>query len=124
MSKRFTKSHEYIRMDGDVGVVGISDHAQKELGDVIFVELPAVGSDVTAGEQFGSIESVKAFSDLYSPVSGEVVEINGSLADKPESVNTSPYEDGWMIKVRLRDAAELEALMDSAAYDAWVAEES
>lgn len=124
MSKRFTKSHEYIRMDGDVGVVGISDHAQKELGDVIFVELPAVGSDVTAGEQFGSIESVKAFSDLYSPVSGEVVEINGSLADKPESVNTSPYEDGWMIKVRLRDAAELDALMDSAAYDAWVAEES
>lgn len=124
MSNRFTKSHEYIRMDGDVGVVGISDHAQKELGDVIFVELPAVGSDVTAGEQFGSIESVKAFSDLYSPVSGEVVEINSSLADRPESVNTSPYEDGWMIKVRLRDAAELEALMDSAAYDAWVAEES
>lgn len=124
MSNRFTKSHEYIRMDGDVGVVGISDHAQKELGDVIFVELPAVGSDVTAGEQFGSIESVKAFSDLYSPVSGEVVEINGSLADRPESVNTSPYEDGWMIKVRLRDAAELDALMDSAAYDAWVAEES
>ncbi|MBW3563226.1 MAG: glycine cleavage system protein GcvH [Acidobacteria bacterium] len=124
MSKRFTKSHEYIRMDGDVGVVGISDHAQKELGDVIFVELPEVGSAVTAGEQFGSIESVKAFSDLYSPVSGEVVEINGSLADKPESVNTSPYEDGWMIKVRLRDTAELDALMDSAAYDAWVAEES
>lgn len=124
MSNRFTKSHEYIRMDGDVGVVGISDHAQKELGDVIFVELPGVGSDVTAGEQFGSIESVKAFSDLYSPVSGEVVEINGSLADRPESVNTSPYEDGWMIKVRLRDAAELDALMDSAAYDAWVAEES
>lgn len=124
MSNRFTRSHEYIRMDGDVGVVGISDHAQKELGDVIFVELPEVGSDVTAGEQFGSIESVKAFSDLYSPVSGEVVEVNGSLADRPELVNTSPYDEGWMIKVRSRDAAELEALMDSGAYEAYVAEES
>lgn len=124
MTRRFTKSHEYIRMDGEVGVIGISDHAQKELGDVIFVELPEAGSSVTAGEQFGSIESVKAFSELYSPVSGEVVEVNENLSGTPESVNTSPYEDGWMIKVRLGNPAELDALMDQEAYDTYVAEES
>jgi glycine cleavage system H protein len=112
---RFSKSHEWVRTEGDTAVVGISDHAQNQLGDVIFVELPAVGTAVKAGDRFGTVESVKAASDLYSPVAGTVSEINDSLADAPEAVNTDPYGKGWMIK--LTGAADGDDLMDEAGYD-------
>src|SRR6266513_2912540 len=94
---RYAKSHEYVHGEGDVGTIGITDYAQKELGDVVFVELPQVGTQLEAGDELGSIESVKAVSELFSPVSGEIVEINESLAGKPERVSTYPYGDGWMI---------------------------
>ena len=103
--------------------VGITDFAQDQLGDVVFVELPAVGTVVEAGKPFGVVESVKAVSDVYAPVSGEVVEINEELPDSPETINTSPYDDGWMIKIKLADAAELEGLMDADAYQEFVEEE-
>src|SRR3954453_8864477 len=98
---RYAKSHEYLPMEGEVGTIGITDYAQKELGDVVFVELPQVGTQLEAGDELGSIESVKAVSELFSPVSGKVVEVNEALADKPELVNTDPYGDGWMMKMRL-----------------------
>ena len=112
---RFTPTHEWVRLDGGQATVGISDHAQAQLGDVIFLDLPAVGAKLTAGERFGAIESVKAASDLYSPVSGTVSEVNQALTDTPERVNTSPYEDGWL--VRLGDATEGDVdLVDEATY--------
>ncbi|KAF8065735.1 hypothetical protein HT031_002795 [Scenedesmus sp. PABB004] len=114
---KYATSHEWAKPGGDVAVVGISDHAQGELGDVVYVELPEVGSSVTKGETFGVVESVKAASDVYSPVSGEVVEINQALVDEPAKVNGSPYEEGWMIKVKLSAPAELDELLDSAAYE-------
>jgi glycine cleavage system H protein len=113
---RYTKDHEWIRPQGDRGVVGITQHAQAQLGDVVFVELPAVGRKLKAGESFGTVESVKAVSELYAPVSGEVVEVNAALAKKPETVNSDPYGEGWMIVVKLTDPKELAALMDSARY--------
>eukprot|EP00195_Chlamydomonas_chlamydogama_P016037 CAMPEP_0202889892 /NCGR_PEP_ID=MMETSP1392-20130828/436_1 /ASSEMBLY_ACC=CAM_ASM_000868 /TAXON_ID=225041 /ORGANISM="Chlamydomonas chlamydogama, Strain SAG 11-48b" /LENGTH=163 /DNA_ID=CAMNT_0049573329 /DNA_START=53 /DNA_END=544 /DNA_ORIENTATION=+ len=113
---KYAKSHEWAKVDGDVATVGISDHAQSELGDVVYVELPEVGKEVKAGETFGAVESVKAASDVYSPVSGEVVEINQALVDKPAQVNSAPYGDGWFIKVKLSNKGELSGLMDSAAY--------
>src|SRR6185312_17116492 len=108
---RYATSHEYVHNEGGVGTIGITDYAQKELGDVVFVELPQVGSQLEAGDELGSIESVKAVSELFSPVSGEVVEVNEKLAEKPELVNTDPYGDGWMIKIRLSDQTELDELM-------------
>ena len=99
-------------------MVGITEHAQDQLGDVVFVELPEVGTNFEAGDTFGTVESVKAVSDLYAPVSGEVVEVNTSLEDSPDSVNSGPYEAGWMIKVKARDAAQVEALLDADAYSA------
>src|SRR5437763_16970579 len=108
---RYAKSHEYVHVEGGVGTVGITDYAQKELGDVVFVELPQVGTQLEAGDELGSIESVKAVSELFAPVSGEVVEINETLAEKPELVTTDPYGDGWMLRIRLTDATELDALM-------------
>jgi glycine cleavage system H protein len=113
---RYTKDHEWIRPEGERGVVGITHHAQAQLGDVVFVEVPEVGRTLKAGESFGTVESVKAVSELFSPVSGEVVAVNEALAGKPEAVNGDPYGDGWMIAVRLANPAELDALMDSAAY--------
>jgi glycine cleavage system H protein len=113
---RYTKDHEWIRREGERGVVGITHHAQAQLGDVVFVELPAVGRAVKAGETFGTVESVKAVSELFSPVSGEVVTVNEALARKPETVNSDPYGGGWMITLRLAAPAELDALMDAAAY--------
>src|SRR4051812_43484859 len=104
---RYAKSHEYIHMEGDIGTVGITDYAQKELGDVVFVELPGVGSVLDANDELGSIESVKAVSELFAPVTGEVVEINENLATKPELVNTDPYGDGWMVRIRLSDPSEV-----------------
>lgn len=114
---RYTKDHEWIRVDGEVGVVGITEFAQSELGDVVFVELPEVGDQVDAGAEVGTIESVKAVSSLYSPVSGEIVEVNEALADKPELVNEDPHGDGWMMKVKLSDEGQLEGLMSAEQYE-------
>jgi glycine cleavage system H protein len=114
---KYAKSHEYVHMEGEVGTVGITDYAQKELGDVVFVELPQVGTQLEAGDELGSIESVKAVSELFAPVSGEVVEINETLAEKPELVNTDPYGDGWMIRIRLSDTSELDDLMNAEEYE-------
>ncbi|GFR44032.1 hypothetical protein Agub_g5189 [Astrephomene gubernaculifera] len=113
---KYAASHEWAKVDGETATVGISDHAQAELGDVVYVELPDVGKQVKQGETFGVVESVKAASDIYSPVSGEVVEVNQALVDKPGTVNTSPFQDGWIIKVKLSDKAELGSLLDADAY--------
>ena len=114
---RYAKSHEYVHVEGNVATIGITDYAQKELGDVVFVELPQVGSQLEADDELGSIESVKAVSELFAPVSGEVVEVNEALADKPELVNTDPYGDGWMLKIRLSDPSEVDELMNAEEYD-------
>jgi glycine cleavage system H protein len=121
---RYAKSHEYVHAEGDIGIIGISDYAQKELGDVVFVELPQVGTQLELGDDLGSIESVKAVSELFSPVSGEVIEVNEALAEKPELVNTDPYGDGWMVKIRLSDATELDELMPATEYDEYTERES
>jgi len=116
----YTEEHEWVLVEDDIVTIGITDFAQDSLGDVVFVELPEVGAEVVAGKAFGVVESVKAVSDVYAPVSGEVVETNEELPDTPEVLNTSPYEDGWMIKVRINDRSELDDLMDSEAYQAFV----
>jgi glycine cleavage system H protein len=121
---RYAKSHEYVHVEGDVGTVGITDYAQKELGDVVFVELPPVGTQLELGDEMGSIESVKAVSELFAPVSGEVVEINESLAEKPELVNTDPYGDGWMIKVKLSAPDEVDELMSAEDYEDYIQTEA
>lgn len=112
---KYTKDHEWIRLEGDTGVVGITNFAQLQLGDVVYVDLPEVGATLNAGQTFGTIESVKAVSELYAPVSGEVVAVNASLKDAPETVNTKPHE-AWMIKVRLANPGETDALLDAASY--------
>jgi glycine cleavage system H protein len=112
---KYTKEHEWIRVDGDTGAIGITDFAQQQLGDVVYVELPEVGSTITAGQVFGTIESVKAVSELFAPVSGEVVEANSSIKDHPDHVNSKPH-DTWMVKVKLANPGETAALMDAAAY--------
>lgn len=112
----YTKEHEWLRQEGDVVVVGITDHAQDQLGDVVFVELPEVGTQIKEGDTFGTVESVKAVSDLYAPVTGEVTQINEGLEDTPESVNTDAYGEGWMIKVKV--AGETEGLLSAAEYQA------
>ncbi|CAN5851363.1 glycine cleavage system protein GcvH [soil metagenome] len=115
---KYAKSHEWVLDNGDgTATVGITAHAQEALGDVVFVELPEVGRELAAGDEFGVVESVKAASDLYSPVSGEVLEVNSALEDSPETINESPFETGWIMKVRLSDAADLENLLDAATYD-------
>jgi glycine cleavage system H protein len=118
---KYTKDHEWIRVDGDTGTIGITNFAQQQLGDVVYVDLPEVGTRLSAGETFGTIESVKAVSELYAPVSGEVVDVNAALKDKPEDVNARPH-DSWMIKVRLANAAETAGLMDAAAYQSHTGE--
>jgi len=117
---KYTKDHEWMHVDGDTATVGITDFAQQQLGDVVYVELPDVGTTLTAGQVFGTIESVKAVSELFAPVSGEVVEVNASLKDKPESVNKEPHQ-AWMVKVRLSAPAEAEGLMDAGQYEALLA---
>lgn len=119
---RYTKEHEWVRVEGDVATVGITDHAADQLGDIVFVELPAPGATLAQFATFGVVESVKAVSDLFAPVSGEVLEANGELASAPEAVNSDPYGAGWMIRIRLTAPAEVEALLDPAAYEALVAE--
>ena len=119
---RYTKEHEWVRLEGDVATVGITAHAADQLGDIVFVELPAVGTTLSQLATFGVVESVKAVSDLFAPVGGEVVEVNEALASGPEVVNSDPYGAGWLLKVRVADAAEADALLDPAAYEALVAE--
>ncbi|HKY32103.1 MAG TPA: glycine cleavage system protein GcvH [Candidatus Polarisedimenticolia bacterium] len=117
---KYTKDHEWIAVEGSTGTIGVTHFAQKELGDVVFVELPDVGRRLGQGEELGTIESVKAVSEIYCPVSGEVIEVNHALRDHPEAVNGDPYGAGWILKVRLGDAAELSGLMDAAAYKGYV----
>ena len=114
---RYTNDHEWVRLDGDAATIGITAYAAEQLGDIVFVELPDVGRAVTQAGAFGVVESVKAVSDLFAPVSGEVVEGNGDLAAKPELVNSDPYEAGWMLRVRLADPAQVDALLDAGAYE-------
>lgn len=117
MTLKFTESHEWVRDNGDgTATIGISDHAQKMLGDVVFVDLPEVGNEVEAGDSFSLVESVKAASDIYSPVSGEIVEINEELEDSPELVNEQPYEEGWIATIKLSDPEELSELKDAEEY--------
>jgi len=117
---RYTKDHEYVRVEGDTGIVGITDYAQSQLGDVVYVELPAVGKAVEKGGEAAVVESVKAASEVYAPVSGEVVEVNGDLEAAPATINEDPAGKGWFIKIRLKDAGELDALMSEEDYDAYV----
>ena len=113
---KYTKEHEWIRVEGTTGVIGITDFAQQQLGDVVYVELPDVGSKMTAGQVFGTIESVKAVSELFAPVTGEVTETNGSLKDRPDQVNSKPH-DTWMVKVKMTNSGELASLLDAGAYE-------
>jgi glycine cleavage system H protein len=119
---RYTKDHEWVKLDGDVATVGVTDFAANQLGDVVFVDLPQVGRVVDQFATFGVVESVKAVSDLYAPVSGEVVEVNGDLGSKPELVNSDPFGAGWMIKVRVAEAGQVGELLDAAAYQALTSE--
>jgi glycine cleavage system H protein len=121
---RYSKDHEWIRLEGDRGRVGITDHAQQQLGDVVFLELPEVGRKLKAGEVFGTVESVKAVSELYSPMSGEVVEVHADLTKSPETVNGDPHGEAWMIVLKLSDPGEAGSLMDASAYEAYVASEA
>ena len=121
---KYAKSHEYVNVEGDIGTIGITDYAQEELGDVVYVEIPQVGTELEANEEMGSIESVKAVSELFAPVSGEVIEVNEALADKPELVNTDPWGDGWMLKVKLSSPDDLGELMNAEEYNEYVEKES
>ena len=119
---RYTKDHEWVRVDGDEAVVGITDYATNQLGDIVFVELPDIGRTLSQSATFGVVESVKAVSDLFSPVSGEVTSGNDALAAAPELVNSDPYGEGWMIRLKLANPTEVDELLDAAAYDALIAE--
>ncbi|MDA8238650.1 MAG: glycine cleavage system protein GcvH [Chloroflexi bacterium] len=119
---RYTKEHEWVRVEGDAATVGITDHAADQLGDIVFVELPAVGTVLRQFATFGVVESVKAVSDLFAPVGGEVLEANAALGATPEVVNSDPYGGGWMLRLRLADPRQLDGLLDAAAYEALVAE--
>ncbi|HEB98656.1 MAG TPA: glycine cleavage system protein GcvH [Thiotrichales bacterium] len=120
---KYAKSHEWVRVEGDTAIVGVTDHAQDQLGDMVYVELPEVGSQYAAGDACAVVESVKAASDVYAPVSGEVVEVNEALADSPELVNQDAYGDGWIMRLKLSDPAELNGLMDADGYAAYVESE-
>jgi glycine cleavage system H protein len=119
---KYTKEHEWVRVDGDEGTVGITDYAQDQLGDIVFVELPAAGAAVSQMQKFGEIESVKAVSELYSPVTGEVLEANPILAENPQFVNDDPYGEGWMLRIRLSDQGEFEKLLSAQDYDDFIAQ--
>jgi len=120
---RYSEEHEWVSVDGDVATVGISNFAQEQLGDVVFVELPEIGRSVSRGDEVAVVESVKAASEVYTPLSGEVVEVNGALVDEPAKVNESPEADGWFFRLRMSDAAEVDELMDAAAYKTFVDEQ-
>ena len=121
-SYRYSKEHEWIEVKGDLATVGVTDHAQHELGDVVFVELPKPGAKIETGKSFGTVESVKAVSEIYAPAGGEVIEVNSELQNKPETINSDPHGAAWLIKVRLTNASELSGLMDAAAYEAFIAQ--
>ncbi|MGH9747044.1 MAG: glycine cleavage system protein GcvH [Candidatus Acidiferrales bacterium] len=121
---RYTKEHEWIKAEGAIATVGITDYAQHELGDVVFVELPKVGAQLKAGQSLGTVESVKAVSEIFTPVSGEVTETNAALADAPEKINSDPHGSAWLIKMKLADPKEVGSLMDGAAYEAYIAEKA
>src|SRR5256712_13803197 len=118
---RYTKEHEWIEVKGDLGTIGITDYAQHELGDVVFVELPKPGAKIETGKTFGTVESVKAVSEIYAPAAGEVIEANGELQNTPEKINTDPHGAAWLLKERLRNAPDLSGLMDAPAYEAYIA---
>jgi len=119
----YTKEHEWIRVDGEIGTIGITDHAQKELGDIVYVELPKPGERVAANESFGTVESVKAVSEIYSPVSGEVAAVNTKLQNNPEMLNADPHGEAWLVQVRLSDRSEIEKLMTANEYEAYIQKE-
>ena len=119
---RYTKEHEWIKVSGNTGTIGITDYAQHELGDVVFVELPVAGTQITAGKTFSTVESVKAVSEIFAPVSGEVIEANAALSGVPETVNSDPHGAAWLVKVKLSNPAEVTGLMDAAAYEAFISE--
>jgi glycine cleavage system H protein len=119
---KFTKTHEWVKIDGDIATIGITEYAQSELGDITYLELPGAGTTLNQAEPFGVVESVKAASDVYSPISGEVVEENSAAIDAPETVNQSPFTDAWLIKVRVSDTSQLDNLLDAEAYEKLVAE--
>jgi glycine cleavage system H protein len=120
----YSKDHEWLRVEGDTGTVGITDHAQSSLGDVVYVELPKAGETFSAHDTFGSVESVKAVSELFLPVGGEVTEVNGSLNDEPEKVNSDPYGTGWMLRVKLSSRGEVDSLLSAAEYEDYIKSES
>lgn len=119
-SLRYTKEHEWVRLDGDVATIGITDFAQKELGDIVYVDITTLDQDVKQDEVFGSVEAVKTVSDLFSPLTGTVIEINDKLGSAPDLVNNDPYGDGWMVRIRLSDASEVSSLLDAAGYGALI----
>ena len=121
---RYTKEHEWVNLESGLATIGITDYAQHELGDVVFVELPKPGTKIEAGKSFGTVESVKAVSEIYAPAAGEVIEANSELQKTPETINTDPHGAGWLIKVRLTNASELSGLMDAPAYEAYIAAKS
>ena len=118
---RYTKDHEYVRLDGDVATIGITDHAQSQLGDIVFVELPTIGKSVEQGAEAAVVESVKAASEVYAPLSGEIIEVNGALEGEPAKVNADPLGDGWFLKLRVKDKSQFDALMSEAEYNDFVA---
>jgi glycine cleavage system H protein len=118
---RYTKDHEWVKLDGNVATIGITDYAQRELGDIVYVEVETIGKSLKAGDVFGTVEAVKTVSDLFLPVDGTITELNSALANSPESVNSDPYGEGWMIKMTVNNPADVEQLMDAAAYDTAVA---
>jgi glycine cleavage system H protein len=118
---RYTKDHEWIKLDGNIATIGITDYAQRELGDIVYVEVETIGKSLKAGEVFGTVEAVKTVSDLFLPVDGTVTELNAALANSPESVNSDPYGEGWMVKMTVNNPADVEGLMDAAAYETQVA---
>lgn len=121
---KYDREHEWVRLEGEVAVIGISDFAQDQLGEVVYVDLASAGATLSSGDTFGEVESVKSVSELFTPISGEIVEVNAALGDAPETVNEDPYGAGWMIKVRLSDPAEVDGLMDAAGYEAFLAGEA
>ena len=121
---RYTKEHEWVKVDGDTALVGITDHAQEQLGDVVFVELPQPGAKLHVNQSFGTVESVKAVSDIYAPVSGDVLEINEALVDAPETLNSDPHKAGWLVKIRVADKTELDALLSAEDYQKHVSAET
>ena len=121
---KYSREHEWVKVEGNIALIGITDHAQSELGDVVYVELPEVGSELEANSTFGVVESVKAVSDLFAPVTGTVTEVNQQLNDEPELVNSDPFEEGWMLRIEMSDTSEVDALLELEDYKAYIEEES